>query len=243
MRFAAPLQAWGADSKFKRRATEREPTKSGVIGLIAAALGRVRTDCIDDLSKLRFGVRVDQNGSMLNDFHMARTIEAQDKNKSEATRNKGIFVSHRYYLSDAVFIVGLEGEDAFMRTLDAAICAPVFPLYLGRRSCPPAGRLSLGIRSKPLPDALREEPWQASPWFKEKADPKVKLSLFFDTEKPTPFYRRDMPVSFAQTHRKYDNRFIEEDAVVLENLFSRYQTALPEHDPMAELGGDADVPV
>ncbi len=41
LRLAAPLQAWGADSKFETRKTNREPTKSGVIGLLAAALGAV----------------------------------------------------------------------------------------------------------------------------------------------------------------------------------------------------------
>ena len=34
LRLAAPLQAWGADSKFETRKTGREPTKSGVIGLL-----------------------------------------------------------------------------------------------------------------------------------------------------------------------------------------------------------------
>ena len=29
LRLAAPLQAWGADSKFETRKTGREPTKSG----------------------------------------------------------------------------------------------------------------------------------------------------------------------------------------------------------------------
>ena len=39
LRLAAPLQSWGADSKFEVRKTNREPTKSGVLGLLAAALG------------------------------------------------------------------------------------------------------------------------------------------------------------------------------------------------------------
>ena len=39
LRLAAPLQAWGSDSKFETRKTDREPTKSGVVGLLAAALG------------------------------------------------------------------------------------------------------------------------------------------------------------------------------------------------------------
>lgn len=44
LRLAAPLQAWGADSKFETRKTGREPTKSGVIGLLAAALGLRRDE-------------------------------------------------------------------------------------------------------------------------------------------------------------------------------------------------------
>lgn len=39
LRLAAPLQSWGSDSKFETRKTGREPTKSGVVGLLAAALG------------------------------------------------------------------------------------------------------------------------------------------------------------------------------------------------------------
>ena len=37
LRLAAPLQAWGTASKFERRRTQREPSKSGVIGMLAAA--------------------------------------------------------------------------------------------------------------------------------------------------------------------------------------------------------------
>lgn len=44
LRLAAPLQSWGSDSKFETRKTDREPTKSGVVGLLAAALGLRRDD-------------------------------------------------------------------------------------------------------------------------------------------------------------------------------------------------------
>ncbi len=72
LRLAAPLQSWGVASKFDTRDTAREPTKSGVIGLLAAALGRSRTESLDDLKELRFGVRIDQPGTFLRDFHTAR---------------------------------------------------------------------------------------------------------------------------------------------------------------------------
>lgn len=45
LRLAAPLQSWGSDSKFETRKTDREPTKSGVVGLLAAALGLRRWGC------------------------------------------------------------------------------------------------------------------------------------------------------------------------------------------------------
>lgn len=69
LRLAGPLQAWGYDSKFETRRTGREPTKSGVTGLLAAALGRKRDEAIDDLLALHFGVRVDKEGELLHDYH------------------------------------------------------------------------------------------------------------------------------------------------------------------------------
>lgn len=96
LRLAAPLQAWGSDSKFNIRSTEREPTKSGVIGMIAAAMGMQRNDDLgklEPLNALRFGVRVEREGKLLKDFHMVH--EMVDKKDSHVTE--------RYYLSDAVF--------------------------------------------------------------------------------------------------------------------------------------------
>lgn len=126
LRLAAPLQAWGADSKFETRKTAREPTKSGVIGLLAAALGlrRDETEPLTRLAQLRFGVRVEREGQLLVDFHMARN---EEKDRS--------YVTYRHYLEDAVFLVGLESEDpALLQELAEALTHPVFPLYLGRRA-------------------------------------------------------------------------------------------------------------
>ena len=49
LRLAGPMQAWGVKSRFTVRSTELAPTKSGVIGMLAAATGRRRTDPIEDL--------------------------------------------------------------------------------------------------------------------------------------------------------------------------------------------------
>ncbi len=60
LRLAGPMQSWGGRSQFNRRDTLTEPTKSGLIGLLAAAQGRRRQDSIEDLLGLTFGVRTDQ---------------------------------------------------------------------------------------------------------------------------------------------------------------------------------------
>ena len=81
LRLAAPLQSWGTDSKFEVRKTGREPTKSGVVGLLAAAMGigREEPERLEPLNRLRFGVRVDQEGSLLVDYHIARKGEKGER--------------------------------------------------------------------------------------------------------------------------------------------------------------------
>ena len=98
LRLAGPMQSWGTDSKFDVRRTGREPSKSGVIGLVAAALGIARQDrqALQTLNGLRFGVRVDREGALLRDFHTARPEKGTP------------YVTYRYYLSDAEFVAGLE---------------------------------------------------------------------------------------------------------------------------------------
>ena len=121
LRLAAPLQAWGSNSKFIIRNTEREPTKSGVVGMLAAALGIQRNDDpkkLEPLTALRFGVRVEKEGRFLKDFHMVHSPKTTD-------------VTERHYLSDAVFLVALESEDTvFLQKIAEALQHPVYPLYL-----------------------------------------------------------------------------------------------------------------
>ncbi len=78
LRLAAPLQAWGVDSKFETRQSLREPSKSGVIGLLAAALGCPRDLLPEKLLALQMAVRVDQEGQLITDFHTAHGIAADE---------------------------------------------------------------------------------------------------------------------------------------------------------------------
>lgn len=228
LRLAAPLQSWGVDAKFDRRGTERLPTKSGVIGLVAAALERRRNESIDDLQALRFGVRIDREGALLRDYHTA---------KSE----KAAYVTYRYFLSDAVFLAGLEGDQKLLSGIEHALGSPAFPLFLGRRSCPPEGRVSLGIRmGKTLLEALREEPWLISDWAKKREAPQTHLRIVTDAgeEDTIAYFQRDVPVSFNQTHRRFGFRRVYESApLIVSNSYSRRAVTLrpTAHDPMTEL--------
>lgn len=217
LRFAGPLQAWGADSRFDVRRTNREPTKSGVIGLIASALGLRRDAPLDELNRLYFGVRVDREGVLLRDLHTVR----KDKNTS--------YMTTRYYLSDAVFLIGLHSDDeALMQRLEHAVRNPAHPLFLGRRSCPPEGRVCLGLRQMPLEEALKSEPSLIPPKPSKPGEPQ-RARIVLDDPHGTARLN-DLPVSFSPYNRQYAYRAARE----MWNTFP----ANDAHDPMLELGGD-----
>ena len=155
IRISAPMQSWGTQSHFSHRDTGREPSKSGIIGLLCAALGRPRHESIADLRELRMGVRIDQPGTILWDYHTAG-IDGYYK-VSGSIERKNAIISDRYYLSDARFLVGLEGERALLETLQAALERPRWFLFLGRKAFLPAERvwLSDGLNDYDLETALR----------------------------------------------------------------------------------------
>ncbi|PRY64143.1 CRISPR-associated Cas5e family protein [Vreelandella songnenensis] len=134
MCLAGPMQSWGTTSRFDERDTQLEPSKSGVLGLVCAALGRDRTAPIDDLATLRMGVRVDREGIPMRDYQTATGVIASS-GKVDANRT---VVSQRYYLSDAVFLVALEGERELLAHIHEALRTPYWPLSLGRKSFIPS---------------------------------------------------------------------------------------------------------
>jgi CRISPR system Cascade subunit CasD len=157
LRLAGPLQSWGTTSRYDERDSQLEPSKSGVLGLLCAALGRDRHLPVDDLARLRMGVRVDREGVRVRDF---QTVQGVLKRDGKADADSTI-ISPRYYLSDAVFLVGLEGDEVdFLRSLQAALHRPVWPIFLGRRSCPPGLPVALpdGVCDTSLEETLRRHP-------------------------------------------------------------------------------------
>ncbi|MBM4284862.1 MAG: type I-E CRISPR-associated protein Cas5/CasD [Deltaproteobacteria bacterium] len=71
LRLAGPMQSWGIQSRFTIRDTGLEPSKSGVVGLLAAALGRRGHEPVADLAALKMGVRVEREGLLKMDYHTA----------------------------------------------------------------------------------------------------------------------------------------------------------------------------
>ena len=194
LRLAGPLQSWGAESRFNYRLTRSEPTKSGVLGLLAAAQGRRRSDPIEDLLALRFGVRTENPGTQLRDF----------QTEIDWRTTKAMPLTNRYYLADAVFLVAIDGPDELMSGLREALLKPTFPLYLGRRSCPPAGPLFAEVRETSFDVALRQEHWQP-PNFKKFHK---KPDLLYIVRDCLPGERasesiRDVPISFDIRNREY----------------------------------------
>lgn len=231
MQLAGPLQSWGASARFARRTTEPAPTKSGVIGLVAAALGRDRSTDPTDLAALHFGVRIDQPGTQIRDYQTAQHFDT----------GKSMPVSERFYLADAVFLAALEGDADLIETLHDALRAPAFLPYLGRRSCPPARPIELGVHhDRDLPQALTREPWHAAPWHQRRhRHSHVELETRVEAtaaDGPADSLR-DQPISFDPRHRRYALRGVLTDHVTVPNSYARPAVTIPDHDPTSLLGG------
>ncbi len=201
LRLAGPLQAWGDNSRFTKRHTRREPTKSGVIGMLASAQGKRRTEPLEDLLALEFAVRVDQPGSILRDFHTAI--------RWEAAKRESMPLSYRYYLEDAVFVAGVAGEATLIGSLAEAVRNPHWAPYLGRRSCPPSRPVYLGVVQTDVREAVSSVDWQAADWYRQKMrKEEVILPIRADAraQEAGTEVLRDVPQSFDPRRRLHQWR-------------------------------------
>jgi len=196
LRLSGPMQSWGVQSCFTVRDTGLEPSKSGVVGLLCAALGRRREEPVTDLADLTMGVRVDQEGVMARDYHTAG--KGGILRASGQVEQKNLVVSTRYYLADARFLVGLAGDDLGLLTqLHDALYNPHWPLYLGRKAFVPGEAVWLadGLRpNQTLQEALATYPWLGSD--SRKRPDQVRL-VVEDPENGSET-RPDQPLSFAE---------------------------------------------
>lgn len=165
IKLTAVLQSWGNEALYNYRTSAHLPTKSAIIGMLAAALGYERNDPrITALNTLRFAVRVDQPGHSMTDFHMVHYYKNAEKKTGASAK-----VTYRQYYADAIYLVALTGQDNDMEKLEYALHHPVFPLYFGRRANVPSGVLKTKLYNIDNPiEALKVVPWEASTRFQNR---------------------------------------------------------------------------
>lgn len=219
LRLAGPLQSWGEHSTFDTRDTLAHPTRSGLIGMFAAAQGRPRTAPLEDMRPLEFTVRIDRPGRPLSDFHTvggglprARTVPtAEGKRRPEGGTT---LVSRRHYLADACFTVAVTGPDLLIARIAQALRAPVWAPYLGRRSCPPDAPFLL---ADSVDDPTRELERLPLNRTRLRAEEQVSVDFLYERQPPElPQAQRgelaDVPYSFAPDNREYRTRPVFRDS-------------------------------
>ncbi|MFJ9685435.1 type I-E CRISPR-associated protein Cas5/CasD [Streptomyces bacillaris] len=207
----APMQSWGVSSRFDRRDTAREPTKSGIVGLLASALGVARADDdrVRELATLSMGVRVDREGELERDFHTVSNVPNTEGGAGATV------VSERFYLSGALFLVVLEGADEEVRGLYRALRRPRWPLFLGRKAFPPGTPVVHPDESRAVRDGHVDEVLESHPWLetrparlrraRERLDAGTPLHLRTVRDTVPMFVgaelRHDHPISFSARRR------------------------------------------
>lgn len=210
IRLMGPMQSWGTTSRFTERDTGKEPSKSGVIGLLAAALGIDRGNWCDlePLTRLTMGVRHDRPGIPKRDYQTAGCAATDMIVKADGTPSDDGVVSRRFYLADAAFLVGLEGpERPLLERVHDALRDPVWPLALGRKSYVPSEPIWIenGIHDAPLREAMATWPWIASERTWETRPERLLVS--YESKDGSGVLKMDQPLSsFAA--RRFGARYI-----------------------------------
>jgi CRISPR system Cascade subunit CasD len=203
LRLAGPMQSWGIRSKLKDRESGEYPSKSGVIGLIAAAQGRSRTDDLSDLASLPFGVGIRRPGIFRRDTQTAVKGKLEYKGANDNER----YFFWKGYIEDAIFFCGIDCDKDLAEKLSWDLQHPAYPLYLGRRGCPVTQPLVVGIVEKPLEEALtqaiQDDPYDHN----VRKLPFGAGVLLLESDKGMMV--RDVPVSFSFESREYAGRMVE----------------------------------
>ncbi len=157
----APLQSWGDRSRFDPRTTLAYPTRSGLLGLLCAAMGVDKTDAdgLRRLDAVRVTVLAFQQGPVLVDYH---TVGGGYDEKKEPlriphaanafTRQGGLKATgartaqtYREYHQNARFGAVLEGPAELIDEIARALDNPVWGVWLGRKACIPASPIAQGV--------------------------------------------------------------------------------------------------
>jgi CRISPR system Cascade subunit CasD len=213
LRLVGPLQSWGTTSRFDQRDTGKEPSKSGVIGILAAALGIDRENWIDlePLTRLVMAVRHDRPGVPKRDYQTAGCASTDIIIRADGTFSKDGVVSQRFYIADGAFLVGLEcAQGSLLEQAYVALQNPVWPLSLGRKSYVSSEPIWVkeGVQEAPMREVLAEWPWISSPRKWEELPRKLLVS--FESEDGSGVLKMDQPLSsFAE--RRFGARFVRSE--------------------------------
>lgn len=146
----APLASWGDIAVGEVRGSWDRPSRSAVLGILAAALGIDRADqAAHDALDGGYGVavRLDVAGVALVDYHTVQTV-SQNAAKGAigapraemlAAGDRETILSRRTYRQDAVASVAVWARDGArwpLQSLAAALRMPCYVLYAGRKSNP-----------------------------------------------------------------------------------------------------------
>ncbi|MBU2885469.1 type I-E CRISPR-associated protein Cas5/CasD [Gilvimarinus agarilyticus] len=149
-RLYGAMASWGGTAVGGVRSTRPAPSRSAVIGLLSAALG-LRREQEDEVARLNNSIgmmiKSESDGRLLRDYHTTQVPSADKKaiwphRKAElenTLRDVNTILSTRDYRVDGHWLVALTLRVDAGYTLESirdALNEPVFPLYLGRKSCP-----------------------------------------------------------------------------------------------------------
>ncbi|WP_330334764.1 type I-E CRISPR-associated protein Cas5/CasD [Streptomyces sp. NBC_00536] len=221
LRLAGPLQSWGERSVFSAvRDTARFPTRSGIIGILAAAQGLARGDSLARYDDLEFTIRIDRPGILLSDFHtVGGGLPTHLTAATSGGKNKGdAVITRRHYLADAVFVAAVSGHEDQIEQLARALQYPHWAPYLGRRSCLPDEPFLLrSAVADPVAELLTAVPL-SSPYTDERRPSRASQHaprVEFLWEQPPTDEREavrltinDHPVTFAPHARSHAKRHL-----------------------------------
>jgi CRISPR system Cascade subunit CasD len=168
----APLASWGETAVGEIRGFWDRPSRSALLGLIAASLG-IRRDEVDAHARLDaalgVAVRTLAAGRELSDYHTTQNPKSRFVRKHRpATRRVALeldepetSLSRRWLRQDALYLAAVwaRSDDISLKSIAQALEAPSFVLYAGRKAnafgLPLAPRV---VQARSLADALRDDP-------------------------------------------------------------------------------------
>lgn len=223
LRLAGPMQSWGEHSAFGERDTLSFPSRSGLVGMFAAAQGVERREGLERYDGLRLLVRVDRRGIRMSDFHTVggglpreRTVPtAEGKRRPEGATT---IVTRRAYLADAVFTVAVTGPGS--EDIGPALLSPHWQSYLGRRSFVPDPLLVLRERVSDPEHELRTTvplPYRRVPEGRETVEVEMVSERVApgDADAAGRAVLNDVPLSFASDRRRYASREVRVERAAL----------------------------